>query len=227
MACRYEFLTRNALMALTSMPDWGRDGRVHRSPGLDSAYEALRLAEAAPAKAVAMAAVTVRRARREGDGVACAVAERAWGLALRHNGDLDRALNHLTRAVRCAEEADARAVAAEARLTLAYALAERGRPERALEELDRALSTLNDAHGRARALAQRGAILLDLGRHDDALDHYREALPPERAFEELSRDAKQGLLNPDLVAIFSGLGTSVLANASAEADALEGSMLPT
>jgi len=56
---------------------------------------------------------------------------------------------------------------------------------------------------------------------------YREALPPERAFEELSRDAKQGLLNPDLVAIFSGLGTSVLANASAEADALEGSMLPT
>jgi tetratricopeptide (TPR) repeat protein len=60
-------------------------------------------------------------------------------------------------------------------------LAERGRAEQALGELDRALAALDDPLGRARALTQRGGVLLDLGRHADALDHYREALPVLRA----------------------------------------------
>jgi putative two-component system response regulator len=53
---------------------------------------------------------------------------------------------------------------------------------------------------------------------------YRHALPPERAFEELSKDANTGLLNPDLVSIFSGLGATQLAATAAEADALAVSM---
>ena len=154
---------------------------MHRPSPLDRALEALRLAEAEPGAAVRLAGTTVRRARRHGDGVACAVAERAWGLALRQRGELDRALVHLRRGVHCAEEAGAGTVAAEVRLTLAYALAERGRPEQALHEVDRALGALDSAPGRARALAQRGGILLDLGRHAEALDHYREALPALRA----------------------------------------------
>ena len=57
----------------------------------------------------------VRRARRRGDATARAVAERAWGQALRHRGDLDRALTHLQRSLRCAEEAgDAPTAAAAA-----------------------------------------------------------------------------------------------------------------
>ena len=153
---------------------------MHRPSARDDAHEALRLAEAAPAGALTLAAATVRRARRSGDGVACAVAERAWGLALRQRGDLGGAVIHLQRGVRCAEEAGDDRVAAETRLTLAYSLAERGRAEQALDEVDRALAVLAGP-GRARALAQRGGILLDLGRHTEALDHYRRAFPVLRS----------------------------------------------
>ena len=151
---------------------------------LESARDALRLADASPSEAAVLAAATVRRARRNNDGVARAVAEQAWGQALRHRGDLDRAVAHLRRAVRCAEEAGARDVEAEARLSLAYLLADRGRAEQALAELDRVLTTLDDMPSRARAFAQRGGVLLDLGRHAEALDHYREALPVLRAAKD-------------------------------------------
>ena len=153
---------------------------MHRRSCLDAAQEALRLADASPADAVVLASATVRRARRHGDAEARAVAEQAWGQALRHRGALDRALTHLQRSLRCAEEAGAAPTAAAARLTMAFLLAERGRPAQALDELDRVLALLDDPHGRARALAQRGGVLLDLGRHGEALDHYREALPTLR-----------------------------------------------
>lgn len=53
---------------------------------------------------------------------------------------------------------------------------------------------------------------------------YRAALPPERAFDELSTDVKKGLLNPDLVEIFENIGPDVLAGTAADADALALSM---
>jgi len=53
---------------------------------------------------------------------------------------------------------------------------------------------------------------------------YRQALPPARAFEELWKDAKNGLLNPDLVGMFRDLGPDVLFATAAEADALAASM---
>ena len=53
---------------------------------------------------------------------------------------------------------------------------------------------------------------------------YRAALPPERAFDELSKDVKKGLLNPDLVVIFENVGPEVLASTAADADALAVSM---
>ncbi|HUR33512.1 MAG TPA: HD domain-containing phosphohydrolase [Vicinamibacterales bacterium] len=49
---------------------------------------------------------------------------------------------------------------------------------------------------------------------------YRLALPPERAFDELAKDVKKGLLNPDLVEIFSAVSPEVIAATAAEADAL-------
>ena len=67
---------------------------------------------------------------------------------------------------------------------MAFLLAERGRAQHALDELDRVVDTLDDPRGRARALAQRGGVLLDLGRHGEALDHYREALPVLRAADD-------------------------------------------
>jgi tetratricopeptide (TPR) repeat protein len=154
---------------------------VQQPSSLDRARQALRLADAAPAEALALAAATVRQARKDCDGVACAVGEQAWAQALRHRGAVDRALLHLQRGVDAAEAAGDTSVAAEVRLALAFLLAERGRAEQALAELDLVLATLDDPVGRARALAQRGVVLLDLGRHADALDHYREALPVLRA----------------------------------------------
>jgi putative two-component system response regulator len=53
---------------------------------------------------------------------------------------------------------------------------------------------------------------------------YREAMAPERAFDELSRDVERGLLNPDLVDVFTAIGPEALSVAAAEADALAQSM---
>jgi putative two-component system response regulator len=53
---------------------------------------------------------------------------------------------------------------------------------------------------------------------------YRQALPPERALDELARDVKKGLLNPDLVEIFCGFGIDALRRTGAEADALAAKM---
>jgi putative two-component system response regulator len=47
---------------------------------------------------------------------------------------------------------------------------------------------------------------------------YRQALPADRAFEQLSKDVKRGLLNPDLVEILTALGPGALASAAAEAE---------
>jgi tetratricopeptide (TPR) repeat protein len=145
-----------------------------------SAREALRLADAEPARAAELAASVTRRALRKGDRVSAAVAERAWGLAVRQVGDLDSAIVHLTRAVELGRACGAREVAGEARTTLAFVLSERGRPRRALEEIGRALQEL-DGVARARALVQQGTILLEVGRYDDAMGSYRSALPVLRA----------------------------------------------
>ena len=49
---------------------------------------------------------------------------------------------------------------------------------------------------------------------------YREAMPPDRAFDQLSKDAKRGLLNPDLVQVLTAMGHDVLAAAAGEAEAV-------
>lgn len=131
-----------------------------------------------------MASSVAEEARRKGDRVATAVAERAWGLALRHRGDLDSAIAHLTQAVRIGAGCGAVDVAGEARMTLAFALSERGRPRQALEHIDRALREL-DGVAHARALTQRGTILLELGRYDEAIGSYRAALPVLRQADDL------------------------------------------
>jgi len=147
---------------------------------LERARETLRLAEVDPAQAIALAADVATAARSARCREAEAVAERAWGLALRHRGDLDTAITHLRRAVRAAGPMDSRTTAAEARMTLAFALAERGRPDQALAEIGRALACLEGV-AYARALTQRGTIELELGHHGEAEASYGQALPILRA----------------------------------------------
>ncbi|MEN3361612.1 MAG: hypothetical protein V7637_5594, partial [Mycobacteriales bacterium] len=142
----------------------------------EKAAEALRLAESAPEQAVLVAEKVAARAGAEGNSTAGSVAERAWGLALRHTGDLEQAVAHLGEAVRLGRRAGSAQLVGKARITLSFALFERGRTRAALAAIDAAVRGL-DGSDRAEALAQRGVILAELGRLDEALACYRAALP--------------------------------------------------
>src|SRR5918999_2140858 len=144
----------------------------------EQAREALRLAEADPGRSLVLAASITQRALDEQDLEAAAIAERAWGLATLHMSEesLDSAFGHLRAAIKLGRRARSPALAAEARMTLAFALTVHGRAQQGLRELDRALPQLTGV-ARARAQAQRGAILYALDRFDEALAAYRAALP--------------------------------------------------
>ncbi|HMA47479.1 MAG TPA: hypothetical protein VKP11_09815, partial [Frankiaceae bacterium] len=142
----------------------------------DQAVEALRLVDGQPAHAWSLACEAARRADAERDHGATAVAERARGLAALHLAHLDTAVRHLRVAVAAAGRARSPHLVGEARMSLAFVLNRRGEPRRALRVVDAALADLAGV-ARARALAQRGAILQQLGRLDEALAGYRAALP--------------------------------------------------
>ena len=150
---------------------------------LERAGDLLRLAEAEPARAVAPAAELSRRARRGGDPAAASVAERALGLAALHLENTDVAVRHLRRAVALGQQAAAPALVAEARLRLAAVHNVAGRPGVAVRQI---AAALEDAEGldAARALAQKGAILVQLGRLDEALADFERAVPALRAADD-------------------------------------------
>jgi tetratricopeptide (TPR) repeat protein len=141
----------------------------------EQAREALRLAEDDPRRSSALADAIARQARAKRDLSAAAVAERALGLAAFHVDDTDTAMQHLREAMVLGRRAAAPVLVAEARMTLAWVLTARGRPQRGLREIDLAVAGLAGVE-RARARAQRGVILYQLGRPDDALAGYRSAL---------------------------------------------------
>jgi tetratricopeptide (TPR) repeat protein len=145
----------------------------------ETAEEALRVAEADPERADELAVRALGLARHPADAAATVIAERARGLAAIHHKDLDSALRHLRRAVGLARTAALPRLGGEAQMTLAYALNMRGRPRDALREIRSAVQRLDHVEG-ARARAQEGAILHQLGKLDEALARYREALPPLR-----------------------------------------------
>ncbi|MGH3881581.1 MAG: tetratricopeptide repeat protein, partial [Actinophytocola sp.] len=142
----------------------------------EQAREAVRLAESDPQEAIRLAAGAVEVATVERDPAAAAVAERALGLAAMQLQDIDGALDHLRRAIRLGRRTRHPGLAAEARMTLAGVLSRNGRPQAALRALDKALLDLDGAD-HARATAQRGAILHQIGRLDEAIANYRAALP--------------------------------------------------
>jgi CHAT domain-containing protein/tetratricopeptide (TPR) repeat protein len=142
----------------------------------DRVREALRLAEAHPRESVALAQVIAAQARAEKDFSSLSAAERALGLAALHLADPDTALRHLRTAIRVGGRAGSAELENEARMSLAFALNVRGRAAQALLEIGTAVAGLHGV-ARARAQAQRGAILTQAGRHDEALPCYRAALP--------------------------------------------------
>ncbi|MDX3187344.1 CHAT domain-containing protein [Streptomyces sp. MN03-5084-2B] len=144
-------------------------------PARAAADEVMRLADLDPHKALPLAGPAVLRARRDRDPAALAVAERAWGHALLHCGEMGDAVRHLRRSMAAGRAAGSAELVAEARMKLAYALAQHGRPAAALREVDLALPDLTGASA-ARALAQRAIVLNQTGRVDEALADFRTAL---------------------------------------------------
>src|SRR5215469_3703576 len=124
----------------------------------EEAREALRLAEADPGQAAALAAMVAKQARSAHDIAAAAIAARALGLAALHTNDAATAMQHLRTAIALGRRAHSPALTAEARMTLAYVLSGTGRSRQALREIDAAVMDLGGVE-RARAEAQRGAIL--------------------------------------------------------------------
>ena len=133
-----------------------------------------------------------RAARRivdtDPDPVALSYAHQALGIVMRDRGDIEMALDHLRTARRLAGRA-ARGTptaasadrAADVRATLGVALALRGRTSGALRELDEAVR-LAGVRGPVlpKVLLRRAHVLAYLGRHLDAIDDLREAVPSFR-----------------------------------------------
>lgn len=140
------------------------------------AARALDLVGADPQDAQRTASAAIARSRTERDPAARSTGLRALGLARKRLGDLDEALVALRRAVRTADRAQLPAVAAEARMSLAYALLDKGSTAAALRQADRAATTLRGTAA-ARLLAQRALILQRVGRLDEATVAFRRALP--------------------------------------------------
>lgn len=106
---------------------------------------------------------------------AAAVALRARALARRRNGDLAGAIDDLRRAIQVATRRRLGRRVGEARMSLVVVLADAGRTREALLEADRARDLLEGAD-LSRLLTQRGLVLQRLGRYDEALSCYRQAL---------------------------------------------------
>jgi CHAT domain-containing protein/tetratricopeptide (TPR) repeat protein len=140
------------------------------------AEEALRLAQARPVDAKALAGTAAARAAGAGDLPSASVAERALGLVALHTADLVHGVDHLSRAVRLAERAGCPQLAAQARTTLAFALAATGNTRRALREADLAAPHL-DGLDAARLQTQRAVIVGQMGMLDESLALFRTALP--------------------------------------------------
>jgi tetratricopeptide (TPR) repeat protein len=157
----------------------GSTGVVRIGSALRDAEAAVRLADLDPGRAAPVAAAAVASARRERDRAAEAIAQRAWGHSLLHCGEMDSAIRHLQRAVRCAELAGSPPLAGEAQVKLAHAMIQRGHPRSALVAVDAALGSLEGV-ARARALAQRAIILHLSGRLDEAEAGFNAALPALR-----------------------------------------------
>ena len=147
-----------------------------RSGARRGADDAVLLAPTNPRRAITLAAAASTGGADSGDWAVVSTAERALGLAARELSDIETALSHLRRAVAVADEHQLAFEAAEARMSLSLTLAFAGDNRGALREV-KAASVLSTGREGARLEMQRALILQRLGRHEDALDGYRRALP--------------------------------------------------
>src|SRR5262249_32629326 len=126
------------------------------------------------------------------DAEVVAVALRASGRAAAASGDLAGASELLHEAARVAENAGLLERAGEARGSLAYVLLLTSGASRALAELDRADEALHEGVSAARLQMQRGLVLSEIRRLDEARSNL------DRALRTLERAGGDDLLEADV-----------------------------
>ncbi len=140
------------------------------------AHRALILSAVRPEEAVRLATAAEMAAVASGDCATASTALRARGVAAFQLRRLDEAVDALKGAVAAARKAGDDQLQGEALMSLASARVLRGDRREGMAAIERAL-TLVTGPARGRALAQRAAIEVELGRYDAAAEDIRTALP--------------------------------------------------
>ncbi|MEU6351815.1 tetratricopeptide repeat protein, partial [Streptomyces sp. NPDC047072] len=112
------------------------------------------------------------------------VAHQVIGLWQRDWGDIRLALHHLRRSRDLAVRAQAADQEAEVVATLGVALIQAGRTRQGLEALERGVA-VSSGHTRARILFRRAYASYVLGRHREALEDVRRAIPGLRQADDV------------------------------------------
>ena len=141
---------------------------------LADALSAVRSAYSEPARAQSLARAATATAPR--DREVAAVAQRARGMAACALGNLTESTRLLRSSIGYAARAGLEVRAAEARGSLAYVLVLTGRGPAALRELDLAETTISSGVAGARLKMQRGLVLSELRRVEEARTSLEEAL---------------------------------------------------
>jgi CHAT domain-containing protein/tetratricopeptide (TPR) repeat protein len=161
---------------VTAWPAGEQQGRsAAPRPPPSPALTALGMVAARPHAARQLAGKAREAAIAADDGHELSLAEEALGLAAKQLHEIDTAVRHLRRAVSVAEVHGLAARSAEARMSLSIALAWSGRNTAALQEADRAAARLTGEQA-ARLQVHRATVLQRLGRLEEALEGYRQAL---------------------------------------------------
>ncbi|MER5520610.1 CHAT domain-containing tetratricopeptide repeat protein [Streptomyces sp. NPDC002763] len=136
---------------------------------------------AAPGEALARAE---RVLQSDPSPLDASVAHQVIGIWQRDFGDLAVALDHLRRARDFAARADSAEREADVLGTLGVALVHAGRTRQGLAALDRGVARGN-GHTRARVLYRRAFASWVLGRHKEALEDLRRAIPVLRQADDV------------------------------------------
>lgn len=149
--------------------------------GSDSVLELLPMVFAAPSEALAGAREVLDA---DPTPFQASVAHHVIGIWQRDFGDLRLALHHLRRARDLAARADSADREADVLGTLGVALVHAGRTRQGLEAFERGIAR-GTGQTRARVLFRRAYVWWVLGRHREALEDVRRAIPVLRQADDV------------------------------------------
>nr|WP_281906976.1 CHAT domain-containing protein [Streptomyces olivaceus] len=149
--------------------------------GNDSVLQLLPMVFAAPGEALSRAEELLAA---DPPPLHASVAHQVIGIWQRDFGDTRRALDHLRRARDLAARADSAEREADVLATLGVALVHSGRTREGLAAFERGVAR-GSGHTRARVLYRRAYVWWVLGRHGEALEDVRRAIPVLRQADDV------------------------------------------